>query len=452
MSRALAESIVDFLSFSGNTVDHLIELRGFHNRDWERSRTWLHDAGLALYLLQKLKATNATDILPRPVLSRLEENLSANRRRVAYMSRQFDFLNQKFDAAGVKYVAVKGFSLVSQFCPDAALRHQSDFDYLVDPQSIPVAQRELESAGYSLKKHSTNEFVFLMPSARISTSADEQYEAYAPHAVELRVAFWDRDSHGVFLAEPEFSLENVRNHRWQEMTFRVLPEEDIFLLQVIHAFNHLLTGWIRMSWLYEIGYFLNERSTDTSLWERIERRMGGDPLLREMVVVVLDLSTRFFRAPLPSMCKPWAEKLRPTVRIWIQNYARTWVFGKNRVDQFGLFSSAKFILFLHQQYLPDASARRHLIRTRLLPWEQFFRRARSVTTESSTNFGGRGRQLERVLIRFLFHMTAGLRYLWEVPRWIRLKNATAHLALATSRDSTATDLVSAQSPGSTIQL
>ena len=221
-------------------------------------------------------------------------------------------------------------------------------------------------------------------------------------------------------------MDSIGIHQWQELTFRALPEEDAFLIQVIHAFNHILAGWIRMSWLHEIGYFLNQRSTDGALWEHIERRVGGDPLLREMVVVIAGLSGHFFRAPLPSRFRIWSNELRPSVSIWIQNYARTWAFARNRVDEFTLFSAAPVVLFLHQQYLPDESARRHLMRSRLLPWEQVFRRARSITANSSANAGGRGSQLERLLIRLVFHLTGGLRYLWEIPRWRRLnkRNAT----------------------------
>src|ERR1700680_5106166 len=60
LRRALVENVVGFLSFSGMTGDHLKELRGFRDREWEQAILWLHDAGLALYLLQKLKDTNAT--------------------------------------------------------------------------------------------------------------------------------------------------------------------------------------------------------------------------------------------------------------------------------------------------------------------------------------------------------------------------------------------------------
>jgi Uncharacterised nucleotidyltransferase len=299
VKRTVAQAVIDFLSFSRKTNAHIGELTGFRDHEWRQAVSWLHDAGLALYLLQKLKQGNVTDILPTAILSRLEENLAANRRRVVYMARQFEFLNEKLSAAGVRYAAVKGFSLVPQFCPDASLRHQSDFDYLVDHGSLPLAQTVLEEAGYFLSNHKTNEFAFLMPSRAIPPPDDEQYEAHAPHAVELRLAFWDSDVHGVFLTEPKFSVDNIKTQRWQDSAFPALPEEDAFLLQVIHAFNHVLTGGVRMAWLCEIGYFLSQRSTDELLWQRVERRIEENALLRKIVIVVAELSAHFFKAPLP---------------------------------------------------------------------------------------------------------------------------------------------------------
>jgi len=427
LRKALAETVVDFLGFSGTASGQANQLSGFSDREWKQALQWLHDAGLALYLLQKLKDINRTGVLPTSILLRLEENLATNRRRVAYLARQFDFLNHKLNCAGVRYAVVKGFSLVPAFCQDSSLRHQSDFDYLVDDQSLALARTVLEDAGYSLHKRKTNELVFLMPSAGMPSPADGQYEPHSPYAVELRRAFWDRDSHGVSFEGPEFSVDDVRTRRWQELTFRGLPEEDMFLIQVIHAFNHILTGWVRMSWLYEIAYFLNQRSTDRPLWERVQRRVAArdEPLLREMIVVVAELSRHFYKAPIPSMFRTWSDELRPSVGIWIQNYAWTWAFAKNGVDQFSLFSASPVVLFLHQQYLSEGDARRHLLRSRLLPWEQLVRRTRSIKANSSGNAGSRGRQFERALIRLTFHLTGGLRYLWEVPRWRKLNKPAA---------------------------
>ena len=455
MRRTLPETVVDFLSFSSkvcdrNNVPKANAFKKFRQPEWNYTLRWLDDAGLALYFLRKLKDTSATGMVPASVVSRLERSLAANQRRVAHMATQFRSLNQRFDAAGVKYVAVKGLSLVPQFCPDASLRHQSDLDYLVDDQSLTVAQRILGEAGYSLKASSTQEFIFLMPFARVA-SLDVQYEADAPYSVELHLGFWDSDFHGMCLSGPRFSVDHARIHELQGATFPTLPEEDAFLLQVIHAFHHVLSGWVRLSWLYEIGHFLKQLATDSFLWDCVERRVGDDPLLREIVVVVIELVAQLFGAPLPSALRVWAEDLRPTVRIWIQNYARTWVFGENRIDQFSLCPTAKLVLFLHQQYASDTKAQRQLIRSRLLPSTRLFRIAGSIRSQPSTVLSTRWRQRERVFRRTLFHVTAGLRYLWEIPRWRRLNRGTANLALSSRHDSAAPDLTNAQSPESTIR-
>jgi hypothetical protein len=418
----LAETVVEFLGFSETATDYLQHLRGFSERDWEQALPWLHDAGLSLYLLQKLYDIDRADTLPASIRLRLDQNLATNRRRVAYMAQQFDFLNDKLNFAGVRYAVVKGFSLMPAFCPDSSLRHQSDFDYLVDDQSLSLARTVLEDAGYSLKKGKANELVFLKPSAGMPCPDDGQYEPDSPYAVELRRAFWDIEMHGVSFGEPRFSVDKATIRRWKELSFRALPEEDMFLIQVIHAFNHILTGWVRMSWLYEIAYFLNQRSTDGALWERVQSRVAAedDPLLREMVIVVCELSRHFYRAPTPSMFNSCSDELRLPIRLWIQNYASKWMFARNRADRFSLFSAAPFVLFLHQQYLPETSARRHIVRSRLLPWEQLLRRARSIQANSSANEGSRRRQFKRAFIRLTFHLTAGLRYMWEAPHWRKL--------------------------------
>ncbi len=102
-------------------------------------------------LIPKLKDVKAVDAIPDSVASRLQQNLEANRLRVEDMSQQFGTINKKFNDAGIWYAAVKGFSLVPEYCPYAPLRHQGDFDYLVEDKSLPAARRLLLEAGSSRK-------------------------------------------------------------------------------------------------------------------------------------------------------------------------------------------------------------------------------------------------------------------------------------------------------------
>jgi hypothetical protein len=379
---------------------------------------------LAFYFLQKLKNTNATDTAPTWVMSQLERNFAANLRRVGDMSHRFGSLNRRFNDAGVRYTVVKGLSLVPQFCPDAPLRHQSDLDYLVDDPSLLAAQRVLLEAGYSPKlSRSNQEFIFVMAGTREPSRSAEQYSARAPHAVELHLDIWDSDLHGLPLMQRQFSVERTRIHEWNGFAFPVLADEDAFLLQVLHACQHLFTFWIRMSCLLEVGYFLNRRASDTSLWNRIEQRVGDNLLLREFVVIVAELVVKLFAPPLPPLVRDWGARVRPGPRVWIESYARHWAFCELPGYQFSLFPRAKLVLFLHQQYRDNISAQKHMVRNRLIPSSRLLRIASSVRDKPSLVLDASWWKRQRLIGRSLFHALAGLRYLCEIPRWVWLNRA-----------------------------
>src|SRR5579864_2898565 len=341
MKPKLAEAIVGFLSFSGEACDYVWQSAKVSEHHWDHALRWLDDTGLALYFLQKLKDTDGTNAVPTRVLSGLEKRLRANQERVAHMARQFDFLNDRFRENRVRFVVVKGLSLVPQFCPDANLRHQSDFDYLVDDESLPIAQRILEEAGYVSKlSHSAKEFIYLTPAMGKARLGDEHYQARAPYAVELHLDIWDPDLHNVCLPQ-SLSVRDVKTYQWREFTFPVLPDEDAFLVQVLHACHHLFTYWIRLSSLWEIGYFLTRRVSDASFWSRIEKRVEGNTVFQEFTVVVIELVAKLFGAPIPPAVRVWGRRIRPASRVWIENYGREWVFGEVPTYQLRLFPRAK---------------------------------------------------------------------------------------------------------------
>jgi Uncharacterised nucleotidyltransferase len=428
MKPKLAEAIVGFLSFSSDACDRASQLRKFGERDWDRTVGWLDDTGLALYFLQKLRDTGIVSVIPALVLSGLEKRCAANQKRVAHMARQFEFLNGRFHDSGVRYAVVKGLSLVPQFCPDANLRHQGDFDYLVDEESLPIAQRILVEAGYALRSsYSTQEFKYLMPSMGKAPANEEQYEAHAPYAVELHLGIWDGDAHKVPL-QSLFLLDNAETRQRGELAFPILPDEDAFLVQVLHAWNHLFTYWIRMSWLWEIGYFLTQRASDVSLWNRIEQRVGENTVLREFVVVVTELVAKLFAAPIPATVRVWGQKIRHAPRVWIESYARHWVFGEVPAYQFRLFPRAKLVLFLQQQYVGDVSAQKDFVRRRIFASTRLSGIARTIRDEPSTALKADLWRRHRLGRRAVFHGLAGFRYLCEIPRWWwlnRVKTASA---------------------------
>jgi hypothetical protein len=427
MNRRLAETIIRYLSFSEATGESRAWLSGFSRREWEHTFQWLDNANLALYLLEKLRDTHDDRKLPPAVLSRLEQNDFRNRMRVDEMANAFAEINESFRRFGVNYAVIKGFSLIPGFCPDACLRSQSDFDYLMDEYSIPVVQQALGEVGFFLIKHRPVAGEWIFAKAPISHSLDsgEQYEGRGRYVIELHSKIWRPNEHGIEIAGTQFPLSCTVDHEWRGMHFRALPEEDAFLLQILHTFQHLLLGDMRMLWLYEIAYCLHRQRNDTSFWERIERRTESDPRLRQFVAIITILAASFFQAPLPAIIRAWRANLRPSVEVWLENYGGRVAFEKIPAYELAVFPNSKLALFLHRQFLPDVKRRRDIMRRRLLPWRRRGSIVRTVGERPSAPLLSQWRRQQLAFYRIVYHAGSGLRYLLEIPRWLWLNRGKA---------------------------
>jgi len=410
------ENVVGFLSYSRDPRDQLHAIEKFSRREWTHALRWLDDAGLAFYFLQRLKDTHASDVVPSVVLSRLERNFASNQMRVDDMSHRFDAINQRFNDAGVNYAVIKGFSLVPQFCPYAPLRHQADLDYLVDEQSLPAACRGLVDAGYRPQQSpSRNHLIFIIPGGSPSRG-DEQYSPQAPHTVELHTDMLDSKMLRLPPIPSLFSVAQARTRLWNGFTFPAQADENAFLLQVLHACNHFFAQWIRMSCLFEIGYFLHRRTSDTELWRGIERRVGDNAVLREFVVLVTEVAARLFAAPLPKLVQGWSAKIRPGPRIWLEHYARNWAFDGLPVYNFGLFPRSKLALFLHHQYT-SASWALQSEHQNEPSFSRLSRIAAAIKSDPSLLLNAGWWRRQHLIRRIAFHALAEVRYVCEIPRW-----------------------------------
>ena len=434
MDRTLAKTVVDCLRLDSDASD-VDGLRGFTERDWRRTLQWFDRSGLALYLLQRLHSLNAADVLPASILRRFRANLAQNRRRLDHIADQFAAINQRFYRAGVNFAVVKGFSLVPEFCPDMSLRTLADLDYLVDKQSLPLARRVLEEAGYCLQRVTDLEVKFGRPSSRIPTRSDDPYSWETEPLIELHVGFWSQNSTGIALTEPGFRLDQTVNHEWQGLRFPVLKKEDACVLQVIHVFQHLVEGWVKLCWLLELGYFLSVRSSDDLFWDRVDVRMEEVPLVTEFAAIVLGLASKVFNAPMPAKAAHWTQCLSPAARLWVDRYGRSSLIEDHPYDSFGLFTSAKLCLLLLWEFLPDRLTREEVIRRRLFPWKRPEHVAVPVDETAASFLTATRLQSEFLLRRLIFHLGSDLRFLWELPRWRQLNRETRSFSPGTAHRS-----------------
>ena len=428
MNRKLAEAIIGSLQLSGVPYD-FSEMTRFSFRDWERTVGWLDHAGLTLYLTERLRACAATEVLPPRVLARFERNLADNRCRVDHLLHETGCINERLDQAGVQYAVIKGFSLWPEFCSNPYLRTQCDLDYLVARQSVHSAQSVLLKFGYERRGRSDlQEFAFERPLQRVPSQFDSPYKLQTTPMVELHMGIWENMTHHVPLEEPAFVLNHPKLKEWGGLRFPVLSEEDTLLLQLLHAFQHLVSYWVKPSWLLEIGCFLEKRSRDSLFWKQFSQRLVGAPRLAEFSTIALELSAKVFSAPMPEVAQHWRQFLRPSARLWLDNYGHSWALGERPPHKSKLFPDSKLSLFISGEYIADRRVRRDSLRHGLMPWKTPGKQPSTVFAQVKNRPWTRVQALwwdaAFTMQRLSFHIGAGLRYLWELPHWRNLTRST----------------------------
>lgn len=432
MPKAKIQSIVRFLRFSGDEPRLPASFSAGNLRVWGRVLDWLDSSGLSLYFLQRLRSRGMTDAVPAHVLFQLEQRQQANRQRISRMKRTFELVNRLFCDAGVEYAVLKGFSLVPEYCPDASLRAQSDLDYLIAASSLDRARQILTEQGYVLRRQTGEEFAFWIPSAEPSTYS-AQYDPEAPFMIELHGAVWDHGINEVPTAMRSISFVRMTLREWDGAVFHALPDGEIFLGQILHAFRHFMLGDVRPSWLFEIGFFLKNHREDSAFWSEIERLVQSNAMTGEIVRIITGLVATLFD-PTRSAVPLWFEQMSPTTRQWLNTYGRNLVLEGCPGYGPRLLPKTKLLIFLMEQYIPDGQSRLGLRWRSLLPVPGLRALAKPPKKPDSTLLKIVAEKSSWLASRLVYHAGANLRYLLELPRWRRMnrRRPARHPALGSA--------------------
>ena len=416
MNHRLALQIIDCLGVAGPAESDFDDLKTWDRRSWLVMLPWLHTSGLALPFLRTLRMHGSECLLPSDVRTRLERNQAGNQARVDRMAEEFAALNRCFENAGVRYAALKGFALIPDYSPDASLRTQADFDYLVVPESRSHAERALRAAGYLRQiRDDSNVHVFFHSARplRIPASDDALYSAALPRRLELHTRLWDAGPESIRPRSLGTALDRTQLRQWQGVRFPALSDEDAFTFQILHALRHIFDLWCRLSLLLEIAYFLKRRAHDAGFWRRFISRTNGDPGLAAATGVVVTLAAELFGASIPAPLDDWLrENTPPAMKLWAKRYGRDCALGN--------FMEDKFSLFLLREFIPDVVAWRKVWRRRLFPIHRPNRAAEAASPRMSSRLAAGWKQSLHVVRRFKFHLVSALRLGWEFPRWERV--------------------------------
>ena len=215
--------------------------------------------------------------------------MERNSSRFLDMLDEFRRLNTAFRTRNVFAITLKGFSLTPDFCQNPLLRHQSDFDLLVDPSVVPLAAEVLHSLGYSTPRLSfSDESCFTTPLTRIPSFRDRSLRS--PASSPGRSPRLSRQSSPWLNPQlPTDCSSHAVPMTILDVHFFALSLPDRFLTQVLHAFRHASRSWLRLSWLLEIAHCLELHRENKSLWRSVIERAGNGLLTRRAFALTLSL-------------------------------------------------------------------------------------------------------------------------------------------------------------------
>lgn len=136
------------LSFCDPFPEQCMELRALSRRQWQKLLHWLDLSGLALPFFDRIVELQRDDLLPAPVSSRLQQNLKDNTARTNEMITESIGIQREFQAANLRYAAMKGVSFWPNSVARPELRLQFDLDFLVAEEHLEEARSILARRGY----------------------------------------------------------------------------------------------------------------------------------------------------------------------------------------------------------------------------------------------------------------------------------------------------------------
>jgi hypothetical protein len=338
----------------------LASFPALNSQDGQRTLRWMDQSGLSLMFLQRLRSLGRTGSISDDWHNTLQQCSTRNIERTLDMLKEFKRVNNAFHTHGVIAAALKGFTLVPDFCEELSLRHQSDLDFLIYPDSIENAADALQSLGYfTTHLNMAGETCFITPLRHVPSSDDDLYGLQHHRQVDLHTAICE-DSSWLSLELPQDCLQQAQTHNIDGVEALSLSLEDKFITQVFHAFRHSFRSWVRLSWLLEIGRCVEIHQLDTAFWHRVVERAKGALLTRRVFALVLGLVTRLFHTPIPSPLQCWTrEATSLRLRTWLNVFAVDWAIS----DWPGSLKN----IFLTTEFIPGRKLRIEYCRSRMLP-------------------------------------------------------------------------------------
>jgi hypothetical protein len=398
-ARRLKEAVL--ACFQASPAEAAARFQSHSEADWREILFWLDISGMALYLLDQVKAFGIEKCLPSLLRDRLQLNLEQNRLRTAELLRHADEVGSALRRHAIAFALMKGITLAPDSVPEPALRWQTDLDILVAGRDADAATAVLEKLGY--EQHATSGATIEFRNGIMGKpDLANLYRAGIQRSLELHCL--SRTD-----GEPD-RLSRARSRSFPGgIELPALSSADILIQQAIHLLKHLCSEHTRVSWVLEFWRHIRARQHDRQFWSEAKALAASEPRADLALSVSIWLATSLFGKVSHGAIEIWSSDGIPAgVQLWLRRYSRELLLSDSL--------ATKLYLILRRQ-LPwegDSKGTARLIVplclpakiTQRAPGESLADRLSRYRIEADYSFR-----------RLRFHLREGIRYGVEALRW-----------------------------------
>jgi MFS family permease len=323
--------------------------------DWKRALAFTDRAQLTLML-----GLHCRPHLPGAVQARIDRDLRNNAEHWQRVKAAYSEAASAFQAGGLEFVVLKGFSHCPRFVSDPRHRAQYDLDLLFCSGQALAARDIALRLGYEPIVPFDRHPIDHLPTMIRKTGWEwrgEPYDPDIPVSLELHFQLWDERTEGFGAVGIERFWDRRETRELDGLRFTAFHPADAVAYSVLHSLRHLLRGDPRPYHLYELAWLLHHSVEDAAFWS--EWRELHDESLRSLEAIGFSLAERWFDCQLPAAPAEEIERLPAEVKRWLATYATSPLAG--------LFRPNKDELWLHWNLLDSRRARMAVLRRRLVP-------------------------------------------------------------------------------------
>jgi hypothetical protein len=399
-------------------TDELALLPASDEQEWNKHFPWLDRSGLALPLAARLEALGSEIPVPIPIAQTLQTRLADNEMRMTELLRFFQEATNALTSSGVRYCCVKGFSLIPECFAGIRERHQVDFDFLVDPRHLSLAQGAIEKLGYHVQRSgASGEVRLTKPWKRYLGIKAYLYQLPEAPPIELHSDIWEPEADVVQINPPHGFLDACESHELSGVQFSRLRLAYHFVYLILHVFRHLIGSWTRLLSLYEIAAIIRAHSSDDDLWREVSAIIAEDKSLGPAAALVLGLVTLTF--PLPAAVA-FPRTLKTLCVRGISSESSLWVASFSAECLFSEPPGNKLTLLVQQQFSANRQVWRKYVFRRLFPVSKTHGLSDDPGKATKRALSYRVEDLRYTLTRAWYHVRSDYEYLIAKIRWDRL--------------------------------